>query len=46
MISVTQCKGEGQGYCKRCEDNGKWNRAWMCFYTRLKDWMDVIAVIA
>lgn len=30
-IKVTQCRGEGQGSCKRCADNGKWNRAWMCF---------------
>ena len=30
-IKVTQYKGEGQGSCKRCADNGKWNRAWMCF---------------
>lgn len=30
-MKVTQCKGEGQGSCKRCSDNGKWGRAWMCF---------------
>ena len=30
-IKVTQCKGEGQGSCKRCADNGKWNISWMCF---------------
>lgn len=29
-MKVTQCKGEGQGSCKRCTDNGKWNRSWMC----------------
>lgn len=28
---VTKCKGEGQGSCKRCTDNGKWNWSWMCF---------------
>ena len=28
---VTKCKGEGQGSCRRCEDNGVWNRTWMCF---------------
>lgn len=36
MISVTQCKGEGQGSCKRCTDNGKWNRAWMCFLYKIE----------
>lgn len=30
-IKVTKCKGEGQGSCKMCSDNGKWNRNWMCF---------------
>lgn len=30
-MEVTKCKGEGQGSCKRCSDNGKWNRMWMCF---------------
>lgn len=28
-MKVTQCKGEGQGSCKRCFDKGKWNRMWM-----------------
>ena len=28
---MIQCKGEGAGSCKRCEDMGKWNRNWMCF---------------
>lgn len=28
---ITQCKGEGQGSCRRCDLNGKWNRTWMCF---------------
>lgn len=28
---MRQCEGEGQGSCKRCEDNGIWNRSWMCF---------------
>lgn len=28
---MQQCEGEGQGSCKRCEDNGIWNRSWMCF---------------
>lgn len=26
-----KCSGEGQGSCKRCSDNGNWNRRWMCF---------------
>lgn len=30
-IKITQCTGEGQGSCKMCSDNGKWNRTWMCF---------------
>lgn len=25
-LKITQCKGEGQGSCKRCDDRGKWNR--------------------
>lgn len=28
---VTRCSGEGQGSCRRCEANGKWNRMWMPF---------------
>lgn len=28
---VTRCNGEGQGSCKRCTDNGKFSRTWMCF---------------
>ena len=34
-IKVTQCKGEGEGSCKRCADNGKWNRSWMCFLYKI-----------
>lgn len=34
-MKVTQCKGEGRGQCKRCMDNGKWNRAWMCFLYKI-----------
>ncbi len=30
-LKIKQCKGEGQGSCKRCTDNGKWNINWMCF---------------
>lgn len=28
-MKVTRCNGEGQGSCRRCETNGKWNRSWM-----------------
>lgn len=30
-LKITQCRGEGQVSCKMCDDNGKWNRNWMCF---------------
>lgn len=30
-IKITQCKGEGQGSCTRCNSYGIWNRHWMCF---------------
>lgn len=30
-VKVTKCEGEGQGSCKKCSDDGKWNRNWMCF---------------
>ena len=23
------CQGNGQSSCRRCTDNGKWNRSWM-----------------
>lgn len=32
---VHQCSGDGQGSCKRCADNGKWNRNWMCFLYKI-----------
>ena len=35
-LKITQCKGEGQGSCKRCTDNGKWNRNWMCFLYKIE----------
>lgn len=35
-LKVTQCQGEGQGSCKRCNDNGKWNRAWMDFLYKVE----------
>lgn len=30
-LKITRCSGNGQGSCKRCEDNGIWNRHWMTF---------------
>ena len=30
-LKITRCKGEGQGSCKMCMDNGKWNTNWMRF---------------
>lgn len=35
FMEVTKCKGEGQGSCKRCTDNGKWNVSWMCFLYKI-----------
>ena len=35
-LKVTQCKGDGQGSCKMCSDNGKWNRTWMCFLYKIE----------
>lgn len=35
-IRVTQCKGNGQGSCKRCGDNGIWNRSWLCFLYKVE----------
>lgn len=29
-LKITQCKGEGQGSCTMCNDNGVWNLNWMC----------------
>lgn len=36
MIKITQCKGEGQGSCKRCNDKGIWNVNWMCFLYKIE----------
>lgn len=27
-MKITQCKGEGQGSCARCDSKGIWNRHW------------------
>lgn len=35
-MKIIKCKGEGQGSCKRCSDNGKWNRMWMCFLYKIE----------
>ena len=35
-MKITKCTGEGQGSCKRCSDNGKWNRTWMCFLYKIE----------
>ena len=35
-LKITQCKGEGQGSCKMCSDNGKWNINWMCFLYKIE----------
>ena len=34
-LTVTQCKGNGAGSCKRCTENGKWNQNWMCFLYKI-----------
>ena len=39
-LKVTQCKGEGQGSCKRCNDYGIWNRQWMCFLYEIEGYED------
>lgn len=40
-MKVTKCSGEGQGSCKRCTDNGKWNRMWMCFLYEIEGYEGV-----
>lgn len=35
-IKVTNCKGNGQGSCKRCSERGIWNRKWMCFLYKIE----------
>lgn len=35
-LKITQCKGEGQGSCKMCNDNGQWNSMWMCFLYKIE----------
>lgn len=35
-LKITQCKGEGQGSCKRCDDHGVWNRYWMSMLYKIE----------
>ena len=35
-LIITQCKGEGQGSCKMCSDNGIWNRYWMSMLYKIE----------
>lgn len=30
-MKITQCEGEGQGSCRRCNERGIFNRQWMIF---------------
>lgn len=41
-MKITQCKGEGQGSCKRCSDRGKWNVTWMCFLYKIQNYEGVL----
>lgn len=36
-MNVIQCTGNGQGSCKRCTENGIWNRNWMCFLYEIEN---------
>ena len=36
-LEFEQCSGNGLGSCTRCEEKGKWNRAWMSFLYKIKD---------
>nr|DAU67965.1 MAG TPA: FhuF 2Fe-2S C-terminal domain [Inoviridae sp.] len=35
-MKITKCIGEGQSFCKRCLENGKWNRMWCCFLYKIE----------
>lgn len=35
-MNVINCDGNGQGSCKRCLDQGKWNRMWICFLSHIE----------
>ena len=42
-LKITQCKEDGQGSCKMCLDNGRWNRSWMCFLYKVEGYEGVTA---
>ena len=35
-MNIIQCKGEGAGSCKSCDDHGIWNSHWMCFLYQIE----------
>lgn len=35
-LEVVQAEGNGQGECKRCADNGIWNRHWTSMLYKIK----------
>lgn len=35
-MKITQCKGEGQGSCKLCDEHGIFNRDWMSFLYKIE----------
>lgn len=36
ILNIKRCKGEGQGSCKMCEDNGIFNRCWMTMLYKIE----------
>lgn len=45
-MNVIKCEGNGQGSCKRCLDQGKWDRMWMCFLYHIEGMVGAIVMIA
>lgn len=35
-MKITKCTGEGQGSCKRCTEEGRWNQMWCCFLYKIE----------
>ena len=35
-MKITQCKGEGQGVCKRCQEHGMYGLNWTCFLYKIE----------
>lgn len=35
-MKITPCTGEGQGWCRRCLEKGKWGANWMCFLYKIE----------